>query len=548
MKKGKVAIYMCCYNHEKYVAEAIETVINQTYDNWEFWIANDGSTDRSAEIIASYEDERIHFFDFKENTKIVGAQTCLLDQIRESDCEYIVGTNSDDKWKLDRLEKQVKVLEENDKIGACFSWDEMIFEEGAENDSYKGLENYSHQKNRSRYDWVYYFGIYDNCMNGCSAMIRKDIYFELGGYNQYFIRLGDYRLWLLIAMNYPIYMIEEPLLYYRRHGKNISLPSRKTTLATINEMLVVKKDLFEALSKHDFYRTFYRNLIFTEPDNEEAYFADELFLMMNIKGYAGVFDQIVSGMWLRHSDDKRYMEVLRSRYEMDNFTLGYLNENSGVGPMLLETFGNNDTYSFETEGIEKQIIKKFAGGRINDETFYEYSWNSLYMLALFVMGSEKGEQLFSQIKDEFYKLRMKRINSKPQKIMHIISDCKYQEDAIGLAQSLADEYKVYISVVNTKEANLLNENSVADIGAVQGVEYTDIYDSVNGGIFFDHEIGIQPDIIWYIGCIGDEYECKDMVRGYSLGISQMAMIEQNAFGSEYELKAIEKVLDSVEYL
>ena len=68
MKKGKVAVFMCCYNSEKFVAEAIETILNQTYSNWELWVANDGSTDSSAEIISSYKDDRIHFYNFKENT------------------------------------------------------------------------------------------------------------------------------------------------------------------------------------------------------------------------------------------------------------------------------------------------------------------------------------------------------------------------------------------------------------------------------------------------------------------------------------------------
>ena len=64
MQKGKVAIHMCCYNHGRFVAEAIDSILEQTYTNWELWMANDGSTDDSAEIMASYESDRIHFYNF----------------------------------------------------------------------------------------------------------------------------------------------------------------------------------------------------------------------------------------------------------------------------------------------------------------------------------------------------------------------------------------------------------------------------------------------------------------------------------------------------
>src|SRR4028119_584427 len=64
----KVSVVMCVYNHEKFVSESIKSVINQTYQDWEFIITNDGSTDRSLDIIKQYDDPRITLFSFDKNT------------------------------------------------------------------------------------------------------------------------------------------------------------------------------------------------------------------------------------------------------------------------------------------------------------------------------------------------------------------------------------------------------------------------------------------------------------------------------------------------
>ena len=105
MKQSKVAIYMSCYNHEKYVTDAVNSILNQTYPNLELYMVNDSSTDETGKILEQFRDERIHYFDFKENTKFAGASAFLQKLIKNSDADYVACMASDDMWREDKLEK-----------------------------------------------------------------------------------------------------------------------------------------------------------------------------------------------------------------------------------------------------------------------------------------------------------------------------------------------------------------------------------------------------------------------------------------------------------
>lgn len=85
MKGPKIGIYMSCYNHEPYVREAMDSIIGQTYKNWVLYVVNDASTDATGDILATYQDERIHYYDFKENTQYVGATNFLQSLLRDVD-------------------------------------------------------------------------------------------------------------------------------------------------------------------------------------------------------------------------------------------------------------------------------------------------------------------------------------------------------------------------------------------------------------------------------------------------------------------------------
>jgi len=124
-KPPLVSVLMPAYNCEQYIAEAIESIIQQTYTNWELIIVDDGSTDSTAQIIKSYQtkDERIILYQFSENKGIPFARNKCLELAKG---EYLGNLDSDDIALPQRLEKQIQFMEQNLEIGICGTWAKAI--------------------------------------------------------------------------------------------------------------------------------------------------------------------------------------------------------------------------------------------------------------------------------------------------------------------------------------------------------------------------------------------------------------------------------------
>ncbi len=217
----KVSVVMCVYNHEKFVSETIESVINQTYQDWEFIITNDGSTDRSLDIIKQYDDPRIKLFSFEKNS---GARVARNNSIKHATGEYIAVINSDDVWMLNKLEKQVNFLDKNSDIGAVFAYAAFINDD-SEDIGYD--HHYGHifnQHNRSRLEWLRDFFLAGNCLCHPSVVIRKVCHEYLGLYDERLGQLADFDMWVRLATKYQIHILPENLVKFRllKNQGNIS--------------------------------------------------------------------------------------------------------------------------------------------------------------------------------------------------------------------------------------------------------------------------------------------------------------------------------------
>ena len=107
---GLVSIIMPSWNTERFIAEAIQSVIDQTYQNWELLIVDDCSTDNTDEVVASFKDDRIKYF---HNEKNSGAALTRNRAMREARGEWIAFLDSDDLWMPEKLEKQIAFMKDN---------------------------------------------------------------------------------------------------------------------------------------------------------------------------------------------------------------------------------------------------------------------------------------------------------------------------------------------------------------------------------------------------------------------------------------------------
>jgi len=218
MFKPKVSVVMSVYNGERYLREAIESILKQTFKDFEFLIINDGSTDSTVEILKSYKDPRIKIVNNKKN---IGLTKSLNKGLRLARGEYIARQDADDISLPRRLEKQAEFLGTNSRTAVVGSWTEVI-------DEYSELIEIWHsitQPHLLRWRLFFY-----NQFTHCAIMFRKSAVKQAGGYHETLGSAQDYDLWSRISFSWEVANIPEVLVKWRKWKKNISTIQRHKQL------------------------------------------------------------------------------------------------------------------------------------------------------------------------------------------------------------------------------------------------------------------------------------------------------------------------------
>ena len=205
-----VSIIVPSYNHELYIAETIASIVNQTYKNIELIVIDDGSKDTSLNIIEELSNTLKFKFIHQHNK---GLSATLNEGIKLSSGEYICICASDDKLKLDKIEKQVSFMEENSGFGMCFGKIVLFNDKGEE--TLGGVKN-------SRGGWIFDDLIVNRFhIPAVTNMIRKSTLLDVGNFDES-LWVEDWDMWLRIAKKYQIGYLDEYLAYYRIHETNMS--------------------------------------------------------------------------------------------------------------------------------------------------------------------------------------------------------------------------------------------------------------------------------------------------------------------------------------
>ncbi len=199
-----VTVLMPVFNCEAYVGEAIESILNQSFRDFEFIVINDGSTDRSGDILARYErmDERVKVY-HQENRGIISSLNRGCDLARG---RYIARMDADDISLAERLAKQVRYMEAHPEIGVLGTWIEYVDENGS------SQGNWCMPTMPALIDWSLFFG---SCLAHPSVMMRRDVVEQLGFYRPEALHIEDYDLWVRASGVTRIANIPEILLQRR---------------------------------------------------------------------------------------------------------------------------------------------------------------------------------------------------------------------------------------------------------------------------------------------------------------------------------------------
>ncbi|WP_442587834.1 glycosyltransferase family 2 protein [Pedobacter sp. AW31-3R] len=210
---NEISVLLPVKNGEKYIAEAVDSILRQTFDDFELLIFDDDSSDSTIDVLNQYSDSRIKIYQGKD-----GFIANLNKGIEMAKGQYIARMDADDIMHPIRLEAQFRVME-REKVELCSSW-RIIFGEGIEPyvyQSYYGLIPYPLRL-------LYYF----NFVVHPTVMMRKEFLWKHGLRYQHYPYVEDYKLWFEMAKKNAVFYIDHtPLLFYRMSNDQVSTTREK---------------------------------------------------------------------------------------------------------------------------------------------------------------------------------------------------------------------------------------------------------------------------------------------------------------------------------
>ncbi len=218
-----VTVLMTVYNGLPYLLEAIDSILNQTLENFEFLIIDDGGTDDSAACISAYQDPRIRL---ERNEHNIGQVASLNRGLTLAKGPYIARMDQDDISLPDRLRQQLDFLEQHPAVAVVGTWGHKINSRGFKVGLWrKQIDNYGH--------FIGYLLWGHNPLWHPAVMFRRDIVLQVGGYDPSVAPVEDYKLWTQLAIQrHTAKNVPDNLFLYRVHATQQSsptatLPSRK---------------------------------------------------------------------------------------------------------------------------------------------------------------------------------------------------------------------------------------------------------------------------------------------------------------------------------
>lgn len=205
----KISVVMPAYNAGKYIAQAIDSILGQTFEDFEFIIINDCSTDDTEKIIASYRDKRILY---RKNPRNLGVAETLNRGLEIAKGEYIARMDADDISLPERFVKQTAFLDAHPEVAVLGTGLEVFNSRGTVSTGWSSTDC-----RQMKVDLLFACGLAHP-----SVMMRRSVILGLGGYDAEFEGLEDYELWCRVAREHGVTTLPDVLLRYRLHDAQVT--------------------------------------------------------------------------------------------------------------------------------------------------------------------------------------------------------------------------------------------------------------------------------------------------------------------------------------
>ena len=209
-QKKLISIIVNCHNGQKYLEGCINSILEQTYKNWELVFFDNFSTDKSKKILKSYTDKRIKYFKSKKYLTLYKARNIA---IKKAKGKYIAFLDTDDWWHKTKLEEQIKFLKKNKKYQIiCTNF-------------YLYFQNINKFKKRysSLPSGLITQKLLNNYSVGISTVLLEKKFFKKFAFNEKYNIVGDFDFFINLSRHYNIGSIDKPLTFYRIHKSNFSI-------------------------------------------------------------------------------------------------------------------------------------------------------------------------------------------------------------------------------------------------------------------------------------------------------------------------------------
>jgi len=245
----KVSIVLPNYNYARYLDERIQSLLNQTYGDFELIILDDASTDNSTEVIEKYtEDPRVKTKFYSENSGLPYKR--WNDGADLAQGEYLLIAGADDSCHPALLEKLVEKLDKHPSVGLALS---QSIEVDSNGKYMRSCLEWTNDLNKERWkeDFVaegkeelQYLLFKNTIPNASNVLMRRKIFIEAGKFDVNLRLAADYLLWIQMLMVSDIAFISEPLNYFRKHSGTVTSSTFQNGIG-LEEMLLVKQYLVE---------------------------------------------------------------------------------------------------------------------------------------------------------------------------------------------------------------------------------------------------------------------------------------------------------------
>ena len=209
-----VSVIIRTYNRAVLLQQAIQSVLGQTFQDFEIIVVNNSSTDNTIEVVKSFKDERIRIINTRNKGIIAKSRNVGL---KESQGDYIAFLDDDDLWCPEKLEIQVEYLRKHPEYYLVYSNAWIIDETGARKGLIMDLELFKEGE-------IFKYLVKCNFIPQLTVLMKREVFDNIGFFNEdhSVVPVDDYEYWLRVALQYKIGFVEEPLARYRVHSGGMS--------------------------------------------------------------------------------------------------------------------------------------------------------------------------------------------------------------------------------------------------------------------------------------------------------------------------------------